>query len=87
MDLAPVGIVSQLQNTNYTLGNVFFTTLFTTLGMEGLRAIVGETLSLSLLVLVHIEDPYKYFKDKIHSSHLVTPIIDIIQVKTRRDSN
>ena len=70
MDLTLAGTVSQLQNTTYTLGTVFLTTFLTTLGMEGLRAIVGETLSLSLLVLVHIEDPYQYFKDKIHSSHL-----------------
>ena len=70
MDLAPVGTVSQLQNTTYTLGTVFLTTFLTTLGMEGLRAIVGE--ALSLLVLVPIEYD-QCFKDKIHSSLLVIP--------------
>ena len=44
MDLAPAGTVSQLQNTTYTLGTVFLTTFLTTLGMEGLRAIIGEAL-------------------------------------------
>ena len=67
MDLALADTVSQLQNTTYTLGTVFLTTFLTTLGMEGLRAIVGE--ALSRLVLVRIEYD-QYFKDKIHSSHL-----------------
>ena len=68
MDLAPVGTVSQLQNTTYTLGTVFLTTFLTTLGMEGLRAIVGESLSR----VVHNE---QYFQDKIHSSLLVIPAL------------
>ena len=63
MDLAPVGTVSQLQNTTYTLGTVFLTTFLTTLGMEGLRAIVGEA---------RIEYD-QYFIYKIHSSPLVIP--------------
>ena len=66
MDLAPVGAVSQLQNSTYTLGTVFLTTFLTTLGMEGLRAIVGESLS-------RVVRNEQYCQDKIHSSPLEIP--------------
>ena len=41
MDFTPAGTISQLQNTTF-LTNVFMTTFLASLGLEGIRNIIGE---------------------------------------------
>ena len=41
MDFTPAGTISQLQNTTF-LTNVFMTTFLASLGLEGIRTIIGE---------------------------------------------
>ena len=48
MDFTPAGTISQLQNTTF-LTNVFMTTLLVSLGLEGIKTIIGEIFSLNTL--------------------------------------
>ena len=41
MDLTPAGTISQLQNTTF-LTNVFMTTFLASLGLEGIKTLIGE---------------------------------------------
>ena len=53
MDFTPAGTISQLQNTTF-LTNVFMTTFLASLGLEGIKTLIGETLSLLFFTAVNI---------------------------------
>ena len=50
MDFTPAGTISQLQNTTF-LTNVFMTTFLASLGLEGIKTIIGEIFSLNTFQL------------------------------------
>ena len=52
MDFTPAGTISQLQNTTF-LTNVFMTTFLASLGLEGIKTIIGEKLSLLFFLAVN----------------------------------